>query len=180
MEAYSRVTDAERFRPLHTAMVEKILRLEAAFDVVRDEGYGLDEELEKPFNLARPSVRLSPKAPESAPIAVAYSDYPGLHVRFGRCSTNLVPVCGCDACDETAEREIKRVTRMIDCVTDGGFREAVRRPLLPFIGSGWLETAFWSPVGSHSGGSVLDNSQARRMTGGRRRLELDWRPWPRR
>ena len=180
MEAYSRVTDAERFRPLHTAMVEKILRLEAAFDVVRDEGYGLDEELEKPFNLARPSVRLSPKAPESAPIAVAFSDFPGLHVRFGRWSTKLVPVCGCDACDETAEGEIKRITRMIDSVTDGGFREAVRRPLLPFFGSGWLETEYRTSVFSHAGGSILDNSQARRMTGGRRRLELDWRPWPRR
>ena len=180
MEAYSRVTDAERFRPLHTAMVEKILRLEAAFDVVRDEGYGLDEELEKPFNLARPSVRLSPRDPDAAPITVAFSDFPGLRVRFGRWSTELLPACGCDACDESADGETERITRMIDSVTDRGFREADQRPVLPFVGSGWLETEFWSPVGSHSGGSVLDNSQARRMTGGRRRLELDWRPWPRR
>jgi hypothetical protein len=41
-EAYSRVTNPERFRPLHTFMVELICRLEAAFDVERLEGYGLD------------------------------------------------------------------------------------------------------------------------------------------
>ena len=55
LEAYSRVTDAERFMPLHTAMMDLILRLETAFHIERVEGYGLDEELEKPFNLARSS-----------------------------------------------------------------------------------------------------------------------------
>ena len=180
LEAYSRVTDAERFRPLHTAMVEMILRLEAAFDVERAEGCGLDEELEKRINLARPSVRLSPRDPDAAPISVAFSDFPGLHVRFGRWSTELFPVCGCDACDESAEGEIERITRMIDSVTDRGFREAVQHSLIPFFGSGWLETEFRTSVYSHSSGSILDNSQARRMTGGRRRLELNWRPWARR
>ncbi len=180
LEAYSRVTDAERFRPLHPAMMDMILGLEAAFDVVRAEGYSLDEELEKPFSLARPSVRLSPGDPDAAPILVAFSDFPGLHVRFGRWSTELFPVCGCDACDESAEGEIKRITRMVDSVTHWGFREAVQRSIVPFVGRGWLETEFRTPNSMHGSKSRLDGSQARLMSGGRRRLELNWRPWPRR
>ena len=83
-EAYGRVTDAERFRPLHSATLQLMGRLEADFDVERVEGYGLDEELESRVGLARASVRLSPADPESAPITVVFSDFPGLRVRFGR------------------------------------------------------------------------------------------------
>ena len=180
LEAYSRVTDAERFRPLHSAVLDMILGLEATYDVERVEGYGLDEELEEPFDLAHPSVRLSPKDPDAAPIAVAFSDYPGLHVRFGRWSTELFPVCGCDACDESAEDEINRVTKLVYSVIRGGFREVVQRPVLLFVGRGWRITEFRTGVGSHSSHSRLDGAEARRMTGGRRRLELDWAAWPRR
>ena len=45
--AYSRGTNAERFLPLHTAMLEIIGQLENDFEVERTEGYGLDEELER-------------------------------------------------------------------------------------------------------------------------------------
>ena len=70
--AYSRVTNPERFGPLHPSMLEILGRLENNFDVERTEGYGLDEELEKGLDLARPSVRLTPKDPEAAPIVVAF------------------------------------------------------------------------------------------------------------
>ena len=46
-EAYGRVTNPERFRVLHTVMLEILDKLEAEFDVRREEGYGLDEELER-------------------------------------------------------------------------------------------------------------------------------------
>ena len=90
-EAYSRVTNAERFRPLHEAMLEIIGRLERDFDAAREDGYGLDEELEKRFDLALPSVRLTPRDPGAAPIAVAFSGFPGLSVRFGEMVHGAVP-----------------------------------------------------------------------------------------
>ena len=157
-----------------------IARLESDFDVERDEAYGLDDELEGPLTCARPSVKLSPVDPAAAPITVTFSDFPGLHVRFGRWSTELFPVCGCDACPESAEREIERLTMMVDSVTTGGFREVVRCSALPFVGDGWLKTDFWTPVSANSNGARLDRSRARQLTGGRRRLELDWKSWPRR
>ena len=211
-EAYGRVADAERFRPLHAATLEMLDRLEAGFDVERVEGYGLDEELEGRVGLERASVRLTPADPEAAPVTVAFSDFPGLYVRFGRWHVEPFPGCGCDACDESAETEIEQLTELVDCVTGGGFREAVRRPLMPSIGrrgrysplspsaspsvvqrllapfmgigwqigNGWLESEFRSPVHMRSGRSRIDGARASRMSGGRRRIELDWKPWPRR
>ena len=44
-EAYGRVTNPERFEPLHSAIMEMIARMEETFDARRVEGYGLDEEL---------------------------------------------------------------------------------------------------------------------------------------
>lgn len=78
--AYSRVTNPERFLPLHTAMPEIIARLENDFVVERAEGYGLDEELERGMDLAHPDVKLIPADPGAAPIAVAFTDFPGLRV----------------------------------------------------------------------------------------------------
>ena len=177
-EAYSRVTNAERFRPLHGAMLEIIGRLENDFEVEREDGYGLDEELEKGLELAGPSVRLNPRNAGAAPIGVVFSNFPGLHLRFGRWYKEPFPSCGCDACDESAEGEIERLAEMVEDVTAGRFREALRRPLIPFLGSAWWETKMWSPDGRRSiRRSRVDRRSADRMSGGRRRLVLDWESW---
>ncbi len=183
-EAYSRVTNAERFQPLHEAMLEIIGRLEKDFDVEREDGHGLDEELEKHFDVTRPGVRLIPSDSGAAPIGVAFSSFPGLHVRFGRWYMEPFPSCGCDACDESAEGEIERLIEMIDDVVAGRFREGIRIPLTLFTGPGgmeaWRETEFSSPNGRHLNQHPIDRQSAERMTGGGRLLDLDWKPWPRR
>ena len=179
--AYSRVTNPERFQPLHEVMLEIIARLENDFKVERTEGYGLDQELEKNLDIARPDVKLTPRDPDAAPIVVVFTAFPGLHVRFGRWYKEPFPDCGCDACDESAEGEIERLNDMIDDVTAGRFREAIEIPLISFQGTGWIETRFWSPDGRRSQGrSRINGQRAREMSGGRRRLDLDWKPWPRR
>ena len=126
-EAYSRVTNPERFRPLHDAMLDMLDALETRFNVERVEAYGLDEELESRSRDAatRPSIALTPIDPEAASITVIFTGFPGLNIRFGRWYTDSFPGCGCDACDESAEGELERATEMIDSVTSGGFREAV-------------------------------------------------------
>ena len=67
-EAYPRVTNAERFAPLHDIVTELLDSLETEFDVVREEGFGLDPELESRYELARSSVRLAPKMASAAPL----------------------------------------------------------------------------------------------------------------
>ena len=183
--AYGRVTNAERFLPLHTAMLEIIGHLDNDFEVECTEGYGLDEELERGLTLARPDVKLTPADPDAAPVVIAFTTFPGLRIRFGRWYTEPFPDCGCDACDESAECEIERLSGVVDDVTAGRFREAVKIPIISFMGSGWLETRLWSldetrsSISSRSR-SRVDGVRAREMAGGRRRLNLDWKPWPRR
>ena len=186
-EAYSRVTDAERFRPLHAAMREIISRLQREYDVTLDEGYGLDEELERRVTLAAPTIRLTPSDNGAAPISIAFTDLPGLYLRFGRWLMEPFPGCGCDACDESAEGEIEILSDVIDDVTAGRFREGIRIPLLSR--SGWRKTETWADktklaernTGIWSRGeSRIDRQKARNLTGGARRLDINWKPWPRR
>ena len=186
-EAYSRVTDAERFRPLHAAMRQIIARLMSEYDVTPDEGYGLDEELERRMHLAAPTVILTPSDISAAPISIVFSDFPGLHLRFGRWLREPFRDCGCDACDESAEGEIERLTDVIDDVTAGRFREGIRIPLLS--SSAWTKMETWADetrlpqrnTGTWSRGeSRINRQRARSLTGGARRMDLNWKPWPRR
>ncbi len=180
-EAYSRVTNPERFGPLHPVAVKLLHRLEEDFDVERVEGYGLDPELENRLestDLARPCVRLVPRDPNSAPIVIVFTAFPGLLVRFGRWFTTAFPECGCDACDETAEEEVSRLEELLEDVIGGRFREAIR---LPLFGDASQEWELWSPRGQRSSGWLqVDRGRARELLAGGNRLSVEWKPWPRR
>ncbi len=179
-EAYSRVTNPERFQPLHAAATELLDRLEREFAVERLEGPDADDELGSK-SLARPAIRLTPHDPQAAPIVVAFTEFPGLHVRFGSWRTEPFPNCGCDACDETADEEIGKMTEMVEAIVAGGFREAMRVP--PLLGSGRRVSEFRFSDG-HGGfsrsGSRVPRSRALEMTGGKLNVTLEWKPWPRR
>ena len=176
-EAYSRVTNPERFQPLHAAALELLDRLEREFAVERLEGHDADDELGME-SLAHPSIRLVPHDPQAAPIVVAFTEFPGLHVRFGSWHTKPFPRCGCDACDETPDELIEEMTKMVEAVVSGGFRESVRAPLL--LGDGWRESEFRFNDGGLGSGGRIQRSRALEMTGGKRRVTLEWKPWPRR
>jgi Family of unknown function (DUF6226) len=176
-EAYSRVTDPERFRPLHNVALRLLEQLDAAFNVERFEGYGLDRELEV-GDLARPSVRLVPRDPKAAPLIIAFTTFPGLKVRAGRWLTDAFPQCGCDACDETANDEAVRLAALVDALTAGRFREGVS---LPLAGDGWQESEYWLPSRQRrSSRSRVDRARAREMLAGSARSAIEWGPWPRR
>jgi Family of unknown function (DUF6226) len=177
LEAYSRVTDPERFESLRQVAAELLDRLELEFDVERAEGYGLDPELEQGIKLARPSVTLVPRDAGATPILVASSTFPGIAVRFGRWCTYAFPVCGCDACDETAESEIERLKWLIENLTAGRFREAIR---IPAEGATWQEWEFWAGGGSSAQKSQFDPSLARQLVAAGDRLLYEWEPWPKR
>ena len=174
-EAYSRVTDPGRFQPLHPVALSILERLEAQFDVGRVEGFGLDEEMEK-VDLARPIIKLTPVDTSAAPIVVAFMSFPGLMVRCGRWLVMTFPACGCDACDETAEREERRLTELIDNVVSGRFRESIR---IPFLGSARQECVLGSANPHWPAWFSIDRSRARALVGKGSR-SFDWQPWPRR
>jgi len=175
-EAYSRVTNPERFEPLHDTATKLLERLEREFDVERSQRYGLDAELEKRYQSARPSTRLLPRDAGAAPLIMAFSAFPGLHVRFGRWCMMAFPSCGCDACDETAEDEIERLTSLIDDLTTGRFREVVR--LNP---NEHASKEFWSADEPSTRQSFpLPPEFAPQLIAGGDHVVRVWRPWPRR
>jgi Family of unknown function (DUF6226) len=176
LEAYSRVTNPERFASLHDVAAELLDRLEREFEAERREAYGLDPELEQGCNPSRPSVALLPRDIGAAPLVVAFSGFPGLRARFGRWYVVAFPTCGCDACDETAERETERLRSLIDNMTAGHFREAIRvRP----DGTEWKESEFGS-TGAHCAEELrLDQAYARKLLDAGSRSSYQWAPWPR-
>ena len=117
----------------------------------------------------------------AAPIMVAFTEFPGLHLRFGSWRTEPFPNCGCDACDETPDGLIEELNRMVEAVVSGGFRESIRVPWL--LGNGWRESEFrfnHGHGGSSSSRGRVSRSRALEMTGGERHVTLEWKPWPRR
>jgi hypothetical protein len=177
LEAYSRVTNPERFAFLHDVAAKLLDRLESEFDAERGEGYGLDPELEEGFKLARPTITLVPKNVGAASIVVAFTAFPGVLVRFGRWCTAAFPTCGCDACDEGIESETERLSLIIGNLTAGRFREAIR---IPAEGAAWKEWEFWSAGGRCAQKSQLDPLQARELVAARDRAVYEWGPWGRR
>ena len=166
-EAYGRVTNPERFQVLHTTMLSIITRLETDFDVQREDGYGLDHALEKEFGLALPSIRLIPNDPEAAPLTIIFSDFPGLALRMGRWFDEPFPVCGCDACHDTGETEIQRLTQIVESVIAGRFRE-ISNPI-----EGCMQAVMWGDDWSRIHRLTTEKDQHHYP-------QLNWKPWPRR
>ncbi|PKB70731.1 MAG: hypothetical protein BZY87_09425 [SAR202 cluster bacterium Io17-Chloro-G6] len=173
-EAYSRVTNPERFAGLHEFADALLNRLEAEFAVQRAEDYGLDPEMES-VELARPSVRLTPDDADAAPILFTFTAFPGIAARFGCWYWRTFPSCGCDACDESAEGEFERLESSIDDVIAGRFREEIR---LPFFGKAFQTLELWSPSGRSGGPLRLNRSKARQLLAGSDRSLYEWKPWP--
>jgi len=177
LEAYSRVTNPERFASLHAAAEGLLDRLEWEFETDRREAHGLDPELEEGCNLPRPSVAIVPRDMRAASLIIAFSAFPGLRVRFGRWYVVAFPTCGCDACDETPESEIERLRSLIDHMTAGRFREAIR---VSADGSAWKESEFGS-IGTRCSEKLrLDQARVQKLLDAEDRSSYQWGPWPRR
>jgi hypothetical protein len=174
-DAYSRVTNPERFAPLHGFAEHLLDGLETDFDVVREEGYGLDPELEEGARraAARSTVRLVPGAAGAGSLTIAFSSFPGLTVRLGNWFVEPIPSCGCDACDESAAEGQNRLERLVGALTSGRFSESIK---LGLWGDGWLS----SEIPGSGGESRITRSRARALislAGGRPRF--DYAAWPR-
>ena len=174
-EAYSRVTEQERFSPLHEWTLDFVSHLETHYEIAREESRGLDPELET-VPLARETVRITPRNDTAAPITIAFTDFPGLAVRFGRWATEFFPSCGCDACDEMPDEEFERFRESATDVVAGRFRESLH---LGWRGDGWRNAEFWSDGHRRSRrGTRVSRGMASEILNGRGEIALGWKPWP--
>ena len=172
-DTYSRFTEQERFLPLHDWALEAVARLQREYEVVRDEGEGMDALLER-LPLAMPTIRLTPLQDTGAPITIAFTTSPRLEIRAGCWFTDGFPSCHCDACDEQPEDEFERFTELLYDVVAGRFREAMRRQP---EGTGWSSRELWSGERRRGGGSWVSRGEAARTLGGETEIAVEWQPW---
>lgn len=97
-EAYSVVTHPERYAQLHEVADALVAHLLATYDceVVEEppRGQGVRELR---------AVRIA-SVPGTAPVRIAWTDFPGVVAEVGLDVPAAAPICGCDACDEPLER----------------------------------------------------------------------------
>ena len=177
-EEYTRVTNPERFRPLHGLALALVNRLSGEFDVRTSEAFEQRPWHRRPLEHARPPLTLTPATPDAAPIAIAFTPFPSLLVRCGRWFDTSFPQCACDACAETAAGEGARLEELVGDVTAGRFAEELRIPLL--FGSAWVRWRLGGMNVGHAreGGSSVRREVAREL-GGAGTGRVQWQPWPR-
>ena len=173
-EAYSRVTEPERFAPLHDWALETVARLQSDYEVALVDSDSMDLCLER-SPLSRPTIKLTPLQDSGAPLTIAFTDFPGLAVRVGRWVTEWYPSCGCDACDEMPEGAFQEFTTLLECVVTAGFRESL---YLPRRGDGWMTREFRSYEYHRSGKSRISRDRALALLDGEHEIVLEWTPWP--
>jgi len=162
-EAYGRVTNAERYRILHSAGLALLDRLSDGFVVDRQEGIDADRSLSNDVDTER-VVRLVPSADGAGSLTMAFSRFPGLLVRFGEWHVEAYPSCGCDACDEDASALVDSLTDHVNDLVTGQFSES--------IGKGrktWKSYQFRT----ESGSSLL-NAEKPPLP---RDVDRHWKPW---
>src|SRR2546423_8628430 len=165
-EAYSRVTNPERFLSLHTFALALLDRLALEYEVVRTDAFTLMPTM-TPFEQARTPVTLTPIAREAAPVAIAFTTFPSLVVRYGKWSAMGFPNCGCDACAATAAREGEQLEQLLGDVVAGDFREELQIPLFGRANVHWPFGDITRARHLSEGGQGLRRDQARSLyTGG--------------
>ena len=169
-DAYSRVTDPQRYAPLHAVARDVLDDLQRRFDVTAHASSELD-----PSKTAQASVTtLVPNDPNSSPLSVTFTAFPGLVVSFGRTKREPIPECGCDACDETAEDCAELLNNIVHAVTTGSVGERIVRD----HDGVWHETWRSSEVGSRSNRSRLSAVEAQKLSETLGSDDVRWAPWP--
>ncbi len=125
-DSYSVVRHPERFRPLHAVARALIFHLAQKFDVDRADG-GPGSMTNRFFGSADivETVLLQPRQATGAPVAFAFTAYPGVRVAAGLLSEFSFPTCGCDACDEDVGSLADQMEEKVFAVAAGCFVEAV-------------------------------------------------------
>lgn len=168
-DAYGRVSDPQRFAPLHELAREHRDRLLASYDVDL-------RQATRPARSGLPLVdswRLVPADPAASPLTFLLSDFPGVSLAFGTHSEESFPSCGCDACDEDAEDLASGLASTIETVVTGGITEAVERRGL--LRTPWQITQTRHPGGSRRSEMRIDGSRRRTLG---RSFHRTYAPWP--
>jgi hypothetical protein len=177
-DSYGVDSHPERFAGLHKVSLALIKHLAAVYDVEVDENPAHAAELPMEVRDVPRAVKVMPRRPGAAPLTFVLTRYPGVVVHAGVLHDFPFPVCGCDACDETAQTTAARMERLVLSVAAGGFSERY-----PVGSQRWSEYALTAYDGSgyESGKGDPGPVTADRLRDAEIRLHDiagQWRPWP--
>ena len=163
---------ADRFAVLHEAADALLDELTERYMVERRETKELFEAEDALVRM----VRLIPRTPAAAPLAVAFTGAPGLTVRLGRWWAEALPGCAPAACDEDPAELVGRMRRQADALVEGGLWERVRRG----VGGAWFEARLIGEGVKQRREGPLTLREARDARRGGFAAPVQWAPWPRR
>jgi hypothetical protein len=169
---YPHTTDTERFAVLHDAADALLEELTERYTVERRE----TKELLGPDEALVRTVRLIPRTPAAAPLAIAFTDLPGLQVRLGRWWTQTLPECPCADCAEDPGRLVEELRSQTRALIEGGLWERVRRG----VSGSWYETRLIGEGFKTAREGLLSSRAARNARRGGFAAAVQWAPWPRR
>jgi hypothetical protein len=173
-EGYSRVTNAGRFGVLHDAAEALLDELTDRYTVERRETKEpLGPEAGPPIVRI---VRLIPHSPAAGPLAVAFTDLPGIVLRLGRWYEDRLPSCGCDDCDEDPGELVADLRAHVAAHIEGGLWERVRRR----VNGSWRETRLVGYGLMIDGAALLEPAEAHAARREGLAAPVQWAPWPRR
>lgn len=173
-ESSSRVAGAARFGRLHEAADELL-------DELADRHLVERRETKEPLGAGPGAplvrvVRLIPHSPAAGPLAIAFTDRPGLVVWLGRWYEDRLPTCECEECDEDPAELVADLRAHVGAHVEGGLWECVRRRM---TGS-WRETRLVGAGFQLAGTAPLGPAEARAARREGFATPVQWAPWPRR
>lgn len=167
-----RVGDRGRFQVLHDAAERLLDELTERYVVDRREvkeavGPHSDAEIVR-------TVRLVPRHPAAGPLAITFTDFPGIVLRLGRWFAEPLPTCGCDDCAEDAAELVADLRSLSAAHVEGGLWERVRRG----VTGSWSETRLIGPGLRLARQAPLESRDARDARREGFAAAVQWAPWP--
>lgn len=132
-DAYGRVTNPERYESVVDAARALMAGFVAVFEVELTSG---DPRIDFPeiSSVTGEVIRLRPR--QGAPLAFMFTGFPGVIVGSGKWCVEQLPACGCDACDESPQEVVDRLSRLMGAVVDGRFEEELTKRSLSYTSAG--------------------------------------------
>jgi hypothetical protein len=175
-DSYSRLSNPQRFAPLHAVADALIDWLQATFDVTLEQTPSAASDLlHMPDHVVR-AVRVVPRDPTAAPLTFVLTPFPGIYLHAGVLHDFHLPVCGCDACDDDVLNLAEELEWTVRTVVSGGYSERFD----PGRGD-WIEFRLEEPgVGMRSGRSRTADLPEDRVRFARTALPAagQWSAWP--
>lgn len=175
-DAYSRLSNLERFAPLHDVALALVEWLRSTFDVdVEQSPSAAADLLLQPRDLVQ-AIRIVPRDQAAAPLTFVLSRFPGVFLHAGWLHDFHFPMCGCDACDDNVTDLIDQLEWTVRTVVSGGYSESFAP------GSGdWIEYRLdESGVGMRSGRTSTEELPNERVVAARTAIPASgqWNSWP--